>query len=165
MESKTVYGPVYAFSELAEIETFYYSATKAAKLNERKYSDVKCLPLYIKKKFERWARTIDIYDLEKFQADFSLDEEIVNTFGEYRHRVASELSKSFQYDKTKFKSQVRNIGSCHDGSKVGLMNEVDSLFVLEGYNIIVEERDRDGFYRVFLIWGRGKCEILPQSIR
>ncbi len=172
MERKTLYGPVYAFSELemarlAEIETSYYTATKAAKLSEREDSDVRFLPksLYVKETFEQWTRTIDIYDLEKFQADFSLDEEIVDAFGKYRHKVASELSKSFQYDKTKFKSQVRNIGSCHDGSKVGRMNEVDSLFILEGDNIIVEESDRDGFYRIFLKQGREKCEILPQTIR
>ncbi len=110
-------------------------------------------------------RKIDIYDLEKYQADFYLDEEIVKAFGEYRYTVASELWKCFEYDGTQFKGHVRNIGSCHDGSKVGRMNEVDSLYVLEEDNILVEESERDGFYRVFLKKDSTKCEIFPRSIR
>ncbi len=153
-------------ASLAEIEKSYYKAIEAARLNEAtEVGTGELAPLYPRGSFERWVRKIDIYDLEKYQADFYLDEEILKAFGEYRHKVASELSKCFEYEGIQFKGQVRNIGSCYDGSKVGRMNEVDSLYVLEENNILVEESDRDGFYRVFLKNNSSKCEILPRTIR
>ncbi len=159
-------SPGFQMATLAEIERSYYRAIASTKLSEVTADDSKDFsPPYSRESFERWVRKIDIYDLERYQADFYLDEEIVKSFGEYRHTVASRLSKCFEYDGIQIKGHVRNIGSCHDGSKVGQMNEVDSLYVLDGDNIIVEESDRDGFYRVFLEKDSIKHEIPPRYIR
>ncbi len=109
---------------------------------------------------------MDIYDLEKHKANFWPDEEIVKAFGQYRRDVAAELGKCFKYDGIQLRGQLRNIGSCHDGSKVGRMNEADSLYVMDEENILIEETQTQGLYRIF--WTNDlatNCEITPQCIR
>ena len=151
---------------LEEIEKSYYKAIQATTLSEANDYATDVTPLYPKDAFRQWARKVDIYDLEKHKADFSLDEEIVKAFGQYRRDVATQFGKYFEFDDIQLKGQIRNIGSCHDGSKVGRMNEADSLYILDTDNILVEETHSHGIYRIF--WtsdSATKCEILPRSIR
>ncbi len=74
-------------------------------------------------------------------------------FSEYRRQVEDELRKSFQYVHPPYsgviiRGTLENIGSCHDGSKVGKMDEVDSFYVLDSDNIKVEPTDSIGVYRI-----------------
>ncbi len=149
-------------ASVANIESAYYWATQAAKLKEPKGPLPRAYP-YPKHMFEQWVSKQDIYTLGKEKADFYLDEDIVRKFEDYRGRVAAELAKSFQYDGIQLMGQTKNIGSCHDGSKIGKMNEVDSLYVISGDNIVVEHTD--GIFRVILKHNSSSCEILPRPIR
>ncbi len=144
-----------------DLEEAYYKALQAAKLSESTDRSPGCS----NQAFELWARKVDIYDLDKERADFSLDEEIVGKFGEYRRDVEKVLSKSLVYDGRPITGHLETIGSCRDGSKVGKMNEVDSLYVVEGENIIVEQTDKPGIYRMFLEGQAQQCEVAPRSMR
>ena len=156
---------------LAEIEKAYYRAIGAIKVTVLEENDVTRGSLtYPKHTFLQWTRQIDIYDLEKHKADFSLDTKTEDEFGEYRCKVQVELRKSFQYVQTPFsgvniKGALCNIGSCHDGSKVERMDEVDSFYVMEGDNITVESAGSPGLYRIFLQNGSDKFEIHARSMR
>ncbi len=147
---------------LAEIEASYYKAIQAAKLSEAD-EVLKHVHPYSKEKFEHWVRKVNIYDLGKHKADFYLDETIVTNFEDYRSKVTAKLAKCVEYDRIKLKGQTKNIGSCHDGSKIGKMNEVDNLYVLNEDNIIVE--DTDGIFRIIWKEDSANCEILPEHIR
>ncbi len=151
---------------LAEIEKAYYKAIEAIKVTEVEECDTGQVSLiYPKDAFLTWARKIDIYDLEKYKADFSVDKETEDEFGEYRREVEDELRKSFQFGGVNIKGTLQNIGSCHDGSKVEKMDEVDSFYVLEGDNIVVEPAAGRGVYRVFWQNGSTKFEIKARSMR
>ncbi len=69
-----------------------------------------------------------------------------------------------RYEQINLRGQTKNIGSCHDGSKIGKMNEVDSLYVLDERNIVVEGNAKEGFR---IIWkdDLASSEILPRHIR
>ncbi len=149
---------------LEDVEALYYKAIRAAKINQDEIS-TGFVPLFQKQdEFERWVKTMNIYDLDKDKADFYLDEAIVKEFECYRREVAEELATCVEYGHIKLKGQTKNIGSCHDGSKIGKMNEVDSLYVLEIENIVVEENAEKGFQ---IIWkdNSANFEILPRCIR
>ncbi len=148
---------------LAQIQEAYYRAIEEAKLSGINASDDIMLP-YLKDAFQNWVKRVDIYSLGKQKADFYVDDAIVTTFTCYRNTVASELPKYIEYDKIKLSGQLRNIGSCQDGSKVGRMNEADSLYVLDA-NIRVENTERDGAYRVVWEPKNPTCEIKPRRLR
>ncbi len=159
---------VFVFSDirmasLEEVETCYYSAIKAAKLTDINVPDGLVLP-YSKDKFQDWVKKLNIYDLDKKKADFYVDEEIVAQFTYYRTKVVAELPKHTVLDGIKSNGQLKNIGSCQDGSKVGKMNETDSLYVLNADNIIIE-KGKDEAYRIFRKQNHLICEIKPRSIR
>ncbi len=79
--------------------------------------------------------------------------------------METELGNGFVYDGIIFKGRLRNIGSCHDGSKVGKLNEVDSLYVLEENDIRIEGTNNPRCYRIFMYKNSEKYEILPRCIR
>ncbi len=157
---------------LAEIEKAYYKAIEATTISELKECDTAHGSLlYPKEAFLKWARKIDIHDLDKYTADFSLDEETQHWFENYRRYVENELRKNFQYSfpsscsGINIKGTLKNIGSCHDGTKVEKMDEVDSFYVLEGDNITVESAGRRGFYRIYWQEGPTNFEIQARSMR
>ena len=111
---------------LAQIEEAYYRAIEDAKLSDStgNVSDNIKLP-YSKNAFQNWVKRVDIYDLDKQKADFYVDDAIVTKFTDYRNTVAAELPNYAKYGGIKLSGQLKNIGSCQDGSKVGKMNEAD----------------------------------------
>ena len=149
---------------LAKTEESYYRAVRAAKLSSDVSAPVDIVLPYSKNAFQDWVKRVDIYDLGKQKADFYVDEVIVTKFTDYRNTVAAELPKYVEYDGFKLSGQLKNIGSCQDGSKVGKMNEADSLYVLDA-DIHVENTGEHGAYRVFLGHKIPNCEITPRSIR
>ncbi len=156
---------------LAEIEQVYYRALHAVKVSELDHYDTGVRSLrYPKDAFLQWAQKIDIYNLDKEKANFSLDKEMDEEFGEYRCKVQNRLRKYFQYVEhphsgVNIKGILQNIGSCHDGSKVEKMDEVDSFYVLEGDNIVIEPAGGQGVYRIFWKQGSTKFEIQARSMR
>ena len=155
---------------LAQLEQAYYKAIHSAKVTgcEECHNGQESL-INSRDAFLKWARKLDIYDLKKEQADFSLDKETRDEFGEYRREVEDELRTSFQYVQhsysgVKMKGTLENIGSSHDGSKVEKMDEVDSFYVLEG-DIVLESADGQGNYRLFCQNRSTKFEIKARSMR
>ncbi len=151
-------------ASLAELETSYYKVIEASKISDSNLGDdIGCS--YSKHTFHDWVERLDVYDLENDKADFYVDETIVTEFTDYRNRVVTDLPKYAEYEGMKLNGQLKNIGSCQDGSKVGRMNESDSLYVLDANNITVENLGENGTYRVFREQNNMSCEIKPRSIR
>ncbi len=148
----------------AETEASYYRAIEAAKIVDNNDMDGHSLH-YSKETFQDWVKRLDIYNLDKEKADFYVDEEIVTKFSDYRNRVEKELHMHTECDGMKLHGQFRNIGSSQDGSKVGRMNEADSLYIVHAGNIIVKNIGKDGAYRIFWEQNSRDCEIKPRNIR
>ncbi len=85
-------------------------------------------------------------------------------FTAYRNTVAAKLPEHADYDGIKLSGQLKNIGSCQDGSKVGKMNEADSLYVVDE-NITVESTTIDGAYRILGEQKHQNFEIKPRCMR
>ncbi len=142
----------------------YYNAVRAAKIDEPD-GRPNYVPLYQNHgKFESWVKRLNIYDLAKDKADFYLDEALVTDFEAYRSKVAVELAKCVEYDKIKLKGQTKNIGSCHDGSKIGKMNEVDSQYVIIDNHLVVKENIH-GDFQVMWKDNSASCDFLPRRMR
>ncbi len=154
-------------TSLEEIEKLYYKAIEEAKLDEPAGGDLGP-PGYSTKDFSRWTRKVDIFTLGEGAANFALKphEEIVKEFGKYRQNLTEKLSKIFTCDGTYLPGQLKDIGSCWDGSKVGAVNEMDSLYVIHGDQFLIKEHgDKQGVYHVFLKIGSTLHEIKPRNIR
>ena len=155
-------------TSLEEIERLYYKAIQDAKLDEPVVVDPGPRG-YSTEDFNRWARKVDIFTLGEGAADFALKEHeiIVKEFGEYRKDLTEQLSKLFTCDGVSLPGQMRDIGSCWDGSKVGAVNEMDSLYVIHGVQFLIQEQeDKQGTYRVFLKkMDSTLYEIKPRTIR
>ena len=150
----------------------YYADMQNARLSEAKsenqqYADLQLQ--YSTDDFLQSVRQIDVYSLDKGSANFAKHEEIVKEFSVYRRTIAQELSKRFQYEGVKGQSralpgQLKDIGSCWDGSKVGDVNEMDSLYVMDHHGLIVKKSGM-GCYRVYLGKETDKHEITPRRLR
>ncbi len=152
---------------MTEIEKLYYKAVGNAKLDEPAGGEPGP-PCYCTEDFSRWARKVDIFTLGEGTADFALmqHEEIVKEFGEYRRALTEKLSKQFACDGVSLPGHMRDIGSCWDGSKVGAVNEMDSLYVIQSNKLAIREQEgKPGLYRVYLKNWDGLQEIKPRSIR
>ncbi len=152
---------------LEEIEKLYYIAMKDVKLGEPEEEDPRH-PGYSTEEFSRWARKVDIFRLSEGAADFALKqhEEVVKTFGQYRRTVACKLSRIFSFDGVSMPGDLKDIGSCWDGSKVGAVNEMDSLYVMPGHHFTVREsKEKKGLYHVYSGKGANLREIQPRRIR
>ncbi len=152
---------------LEEIEKLYYKAIEDVKLDGVRGAEPGP-PGYSTEDFSRWARKVDIFTLGEGSADFALKhhEEIVREFGEYRRNLAERLSHEFQCDDVFLPGQLRDIGSCWDGSKVGAVNEMDSLYAMHGDKFIREEHiNKRGLYHVYLRTDCTLHEIRPRDIR
>ncbi len=149
---------------MKEIEKLYYRSIQDAKLDEPAVRD-RAPPGYSTEAFSRWARKLDIFTLGERAADFALKkhEEIVKEFGEYRRDLAGRFSKIFTCGGIFLPGQMKDIGSCWDGSKVGAVNEMDSLYVIHGDHFVIQEHA--GVYQVFLKTYSTLLEIKPRAIR
>ncbi len=152
-----------------EIEKLYYKAVQDAKSGDltKDAGQEPEPPGYCEEKFSRWAKGIDIYTLDKGAADFSTKqhEEIVKEFGDYRQKVAAKLSQELVFEGVPLNGQLRDIGSCIDGSKIGSVNEMDSLYVMQENTFTIEHSDKRGLYHVYLRNGSTRSEIQPRRIR
>ncbi len=152
-------------ASLAEIEASYYREIEASTLSETAQSEVATSSEVVSMNaFKDWVKRLDIYDFEKEKADFYMDEEIVTSFTNYRKNVVAELPKCDEYDGIKHNGQLKNIGSCQDGSKVGKMNEANSLYVLDA-DTSVENIGKEGVFKIILKTSIRNCEIKPRSMR
>ncbi len=156
-------------TSLDEIEVLYYKAMRDARLNEATEGDHGPAG-YSTHDFKRWARKVDIFALGEGAADFALEEhqEIIKHFGDYRQNMGQELCRRFVFGGCPMPGQLKDIGSCWDGSKVGAVNEIDSFYVIQRDNVIIErdtEDTGDGLYRVYLQNGTNAREIKPRKIR
>ncbi len=155
----------------SKIEKAYYKAIAAAKVDKLHEYDTEKGPLrYSRNAFLRWARQIDIYDLEKEKADFALTKAMEDDLTKYGTKMEEELRNSFKYVQNpssvvKIKGRLENIGSCHDGTKVGEMDEVDSYYILENDNITVKQEDNSGAYKIFWHEGSTNFEIEAHRLR
>ncbi len=151
-----------------KIEELYYKAIQHAKIDDLAKEPEHEIgsPGYSTENFNRWVRKIDIYRLDEHAADFSTKnhERIVQEFGAYRQRVTT-LAEELKYENVRLNGQLSDIGSCVDGSKVGSVNEMDSLYVVQGNSIIVEESHKRGLYHVYLEKNSSRHEIKPRKLR
>ncbi len=152
-------------TSLKEIEKLYYRAMQDARLDEPAGGDPGH-PGYSTEDFSRWARKVDIFTLGEGAANFSLKkhEEIVKEFGKYRKNLTERLSKLFAFNGVSLPGQLRDIGSCWDGSKVGTVNEMDSLYVIHGDQFVIQENTL-GKYQVFLKIDSTLHQIKPRALR
>ncbi len=157
---------------LTEVEDLYYAALRNARCldwgirqEDQESSSSVGYPI---EKFQQWARRVDIYKLDKAAADFSRHEDIVKHFGVYRREVGSQLARSFMYkslQRIHLSGELKDIGSCWDGSKVAHLNEIDSLYVMRNQQSIVRPAGKPGCYRVYLTEDSPKHEVTPRVIR
>ncbi len=154
-------------TSLKELEKLYHKAMEDAKLGDTLEGDSEP-PGFSIEAFIRWAREVDIFTLAEGAADFALEqhEEIVQEFGEYRRNLTERLSKIFTYDDVPLPGLLKDIGSCWDGSKVGAVNEMDSLYVIQGDHFVVKENDNKfGLFHVYVRTDSTLREVRPRSIR
>ncbi len=154
-------------TSLEEIEKLYYKAIGDAKLDEPAGGEPGP-PGYSTEDFSRWARKVDIFTLGEEAADFVLErhKEITTEFGKYRQNLTLKLYKFFTCDGASLPGQLKDIGSCWDGSKVGAVDEMDSLYVINGDHFLIQEHeDKRGVYKVFLKIDSTLHEVRPRTIR
>ncbi len=154
-------------TSLKEIEKLYYKAIESSKLDEPAGGNPGP-PGYSTEDFSRWARKIDIFTLGEGAADFALEkhEEIVKGFWEYRQNLTERLSKLFTCNGVPLSGQLKDIGSCWDGSKVGSVNEMDSLYVIHGDQLFIQEhRSKQGCFDVFWKVDSTLHELKPRTMR
>ncbi len=156
------------------LEELYYQAIQDAKLDDQSKETGQKLeqPGYSREDFVQWSRKIDIYTLGKGAADFSTEkhQQIVEEFGAYRRNVVSKLTTQLKYKchcgtQRPLTGRLSDIGSCIDGSKVESANEMDSLYIIEGNDHIIEKSDKCGLYHVYLEIDSTRHEVQPRRLR
>ncbi len=110
-----------------------------------------------------WTYSINITSLDNSKIDFARDFDIVECFREYRQQIQKNLQKHLLQQLPAYKDgqgSLANIGSCWDGSKIGRMNEMDCLFIMDVPGLTVNKApDHSGEYQVLI---KGK-ELKPRS--
>ncbi len=154
-------------TDLEETKKQYYKSLEDAKLPSLQPLQP-CKPYpkrYSSKKLKHWVESVDIYSLEDEAVNFAVADTIVTGFRDYRNRVGRELSRQFKYEDVNLPAELNNIGSCWDGSKVGNMNEVDSLYIMSDGPFIIKPHSKPGFYNVFIKRGLRKLQMKPRKLR
>ncbi len=104
-----------------------------------------------------WTFSINITSLDKSRIDFARDFDIVECFREYRQQIQKILHKHLLDQFPVYQGgqgSLAHIGSCWDGSKIGRMNEMDCLFVMDVPGLTINKQPQhSGEYRVLI---RGK---------
>ncbi len=140
----------------------YYKSLADAKLTELGSSTEQ----YSSKDFEDWVESVDILSLDDEAVNFPAADAIVTGFRHYCHTVGKKLSHRFKYKNVELPGELKNIGSCWDGSKVGKVNEIDSLYVMDDTcPFSIEPAAKRGFYKVFIQSGENKLEVKPRELR
>ncbi len=116
---------------------------------------------YHERIFKQWAEKVNIWELEKNTVNFALAEDIVTSFEKYYNTVDRKLSTGFHYNGVNLPGQLRNIGSCWDGSKVGKLNEFDSLYVMNDGPFTIKASNKPDLYHVFI----NKTKLRPRQLR
>ncbi len=93
--------------------------------------------------FHNWTLTVDVCALDKYRVDFGKDFNVVTSFEKYRGDVEARLKRF------RFSGHLVQIGSCWDGSKVGRVNEMDCLYVIEDSQLDLKVMDKRGEYQLF----------------
>ncbi len=152
-----------------KIEELYYKAIQDAKVDdlENATGQEQGALGYSSEDFQQWARKVDIYILDKGAADFSTEKhkQIVKEFEIYRQNVVARLAEELTYDNVPLRGHLIDIGSCIDGSKVGSVNEMDSLYVIQRDNLTIETSHKRGQYYVYVSTDLTKHEIQPRRLR
>ncbi len=161
------YFSVIDLTDIKKTMNQYYKLLEETKIsltkNQLPKTDAK---LFSPEAFKQWVKSVDICNLDKEEAvNFAAAESIVTRFGDYRNRVGRELSQLFNYETINLPGELKNIGSCWDGSKVGKVNEVDSLYVMYDRPFIIKATESPEFYNAFIEVGSSQLEIKPRQLR
>ncbi len=76
------------------------------------------------RKFNEVARTISLTELERNKTQFASCDRL-------RKDILNQVITATRNDTFPFRGHVKKIGSCWDGSKIGHLDEVDTLFILD----------------------------------
>ncbi len=121
---------------------------------------------YSQKGFEEWVKSVDIYNLDDQAINFPAAGTLVPGFRKFRENVGRLLSQKFKYKAVDLPGELKDIGSCVDGSKVGKMNEVDNLYVMDDRHFIIKPTEEAGIYKVAIQVGTNDvCEVKPRQLR
>ncbi len=155
-------------TSLEDIQSSYYTAIEDARVAHFIEEDRDRLAAFpIGKEFADWVRKVDVFTLDEGAANFPQYEDIVTDFnGAYRSEIESKLGKSFSYFGVFLPGELQDIGSCWDGSKVGHVDEMDSLYVIKSDKVIVRQHDSEpGCYRIHLERDTAEFEVAPREFR
>ncbi len=150
-----------------DVPGLYYSAIRNARLHLPKAipQGGGALSGDRRTRFLDWSNKVDILTLNKGATNFASDEDIVRSFGDYREAVGKMLFERVHFNGVALGGQLKDIGSCWDGSKVGRVNEMDSLYVIQVNNAVVDPTETLGLYRIFLGSSLGRFEVKALEIR
>ncbi len=93
---------------------------------------------------------MDVYDLNRKAANFLSDDKIICGFGDFCASAMEIVSHILQHGGEALPGRLQYIGSCWDGSKIGSVNEIDSLYIMSDNPILIKPTEEAGFYRVCL---------------
>ena len=145
----------------------YYESLEGAKIPTltKQQSPMPYPKRYSSKQFKTWVKSVDIMNIEAGAVNFATADSIVTAFGDYRDKVGKELSQHFKYEAVNLPGEMKNIGSCWDGSKVGKVNEVDSLYVMKEGPFMIKPAMKLGFYQVAINIAGRECIITHRQLR
>ena len=110
--------------------------------------------LDIPRKVVDWTYSINITSLDNIKVDFARDFDIVECFREYRQQIQKNLQKHLLQQFQAYRDgqgALAHIGSCWDGSKIGRMNEMDCLFVMDVPGLTINKQPHlSGEYQVLI---------------
>ncbi len=124
----------------------FYQSLQSAQIKDRgdSSSEDVDIPAQKHEAFHNWTLTVDVCALDMYRVDFGKDFDIIKCFEKYRGDVEAKL-KGFH-----FSGHLAQIGSCWDGSKVGRVNEMDCLYVIDHTPVELKATDKPGEYKLFL---------------
>ncbi len=153
--------------DIEEIKKLYYQSlqdVRLVKLTDHE-SHTRDTPCYPERNFEQWVEKVNIWDLGKNTVSFALADDIVTSFEKYCNTVDRKLSCLIQCDGVNLPGQLRNIGSCWDGSKVEKINEMDSLYVMNDGPFTIKPSKKPDLYDVFIKKGLLERKLRPRQLR
>ncbi len=147
----------YLFQDpISRVEERFYQSIQAAQIQDSRdpASEDVDIPAQQREAFHNWTLTVDVCALDQYRVNFGKDFNIVKSFEQYRKDVEAKL-KDFR-----FSGHLVQIGSCWDGSKVGRVNEMDCLFVIDHTSIDFKTTEKPGEYKIFF---QGE-ELNPRNV-
>ncbi len=128
------------------VQDQFYQSLQSAQIQDGEDSSSGSLhlPAMQCEAFHSWTLAVDVCALKQYRADFGKDFSVVKSFEKYRGDLETKL-KDFH-----FSGHLAQIGSCWDGSKVGRVNEMDCLYVIDNTLVDLKMTDKPGEYKLFL---------------